>query len=299
MYENEIPRKRIRFFTFKKILVIAIVIAIAIAFPIATIRTVPAGNKGILLNWGEAVQVRNEGLQWVIPVAQDIVLVNTQIQKAVATESTASSDLQEVTTTVAVNYRLDARQVLTIYKDLRNDYETRVIAPNIQEALKAATAKYVATELITERESVKDSFLNILKSKLSVYGIEVLSVSVTDFKFSPSFTQAIEAKVTAEQNALAAQNKLKQIEYEAQQQVIQANANATAIVTLANADANATVISANATAQAVQIIQEQLTPEYINYLYAIGWDGKLPIYWSSGNNTAPYLLLPTQQEVTP
>jgi regulator of protease activity HflC (stomatin/prohibitin superfamily) len=299
MYENEIPRKRIRFFTFKKILVIAIVIAIAIAFPIATIRTVPAGNKGILLNWGEAVQVRNEGLQWVIPIAQDIVLVNTQIQKAVATESTASSDLQEVTTTVAVNYRLDARQVLTIYKDLRNDYETRVIAPNIQEALKAATAKYVATELITERESVKDSFLNILKSKLSVYGIEVLSVSVTDFKFSPSFTQAIEAKVTAEQNALAAQNKLKQIEYEAQQQVIQANANATAIVTLANADANATVISANATAQAVQIIQEQLTPEYINYLYAIGWDGKLPIYWSSGNNTAPYLLLPTQQEVTP
>jgi regulator of protease activity HflC (stomatin/prohibitin superfamily) len=299
MYENEIPRKRIRFFTFKKILVIAIVIAIAIAFPIATIRTVPAGNKGILLNWGEAVQVRNEGLQWVIPIAQDIVLVNTQIQKAVATESTASSDLQEVTTTVAVNYRLDARQVLTIYKDLRNDYETRVIAPNIQEALKAATAKYVATELITERESVKDSFLNILKSKLSVYGIEVLSVSVTDFKFSPSFTQAIEAKVTAEQNALAAQNKLKQIEYKAQQQVIQANANATAIVTLANADANATVISANATAQAVQIIQEQLTPEYINYLYAIGWDGKLPIYWSSGNNTAPYLLLPTQQEVTP
>ena len=299
MYENEIPRKRTGFFTFRKILVIAIIIAIAIAFPITTIRTVPAGNKGVLLNWGEATQVRNEGLQWVIPIAQNIVLVNTQIQKALATESTASSDLQEVTTTVAVNYRLDAKQVLTIYKDLRNDYETRVIAPNIQEALKAATAKYVATELITERESVKDSFLNILKSKLSVYGIEVLSVSVTDFQFSPSFTQAIEAKVTAEQNALAAQNKLKQIEYEAQQQVIQANANATAIVTLANADANATIISANATAQAVQIIQEQLTPEYINYLYAIGWDGKLPIYWSSGNNTAPYLLLPTQQEVTP
>jgi prohibitin 2 len=299
MYENQIPRKKINFHAFKKVAVIAIIIAIIIALPITMIRTVPAGNKGVLLNWGEATQVRNEGLQWVIPIAQDIVLVNTQIQKAVATESTASSDLQEVTTTVAVNYRLDSKQVLTIYKDLRNDYETRVITPNIQEALKAATAKYVATELITERESVKDSFLNILKSKLSVYGIEVLSVSVTDFKFSPSFTQAIEAKVTAEQNALAAQNKLKQIEYEAQQQVIQANANATAIVTLANADANATVISANATAEAVQIIQEQLTPEYISYLYAIGWDGKLPIYWSSGNNTAPFLLLPTEQEVTP
>ena len=218
--------------------------------------------------------------------------MNIQIQKAVATESTASSDLQEVTTTVAVNYRLRSDSVLTIYRDLRNDYETRVITPNIQEALKAATAKYVATELITERESVKDSFFNILKSKLSTYGIEVLSVSVTEFQFSPSFTQAIEAKVTAEQNALAAKNKLQQIEYEAQQQVIQATANATALVTIANANANATVISADATAQAVQIIQEQLTPEYIQYLYAIGWDGKLPLYWvSDANGTAPYLLL--------
>jgi len=256
---------------------------------------VPAGHKGILLNWGEAISVQNEGLHIISPIGQDIVLINTQIQKATATESTASSDLQEVTTTVAVNYRLDAKQVLTIYKDLRNDYEIRVITPNIQEALKAATAKYVATELITERESVKDSFFNILKSKLSGYGIEVLSVSVTEFQFSEPFTRAIEAKVTAEQDALAAQNKLKQIEYEAQQQVIQASANATAIITLANANANATIISANATAEAVQIIQAQLTPEYIQYLYAIGWDGQLPLYWS-GNGTSPFIMIPVQPE---
>jgi regulator of protease activity HflC (stomatin/prohibitin superfamily) len=125
---------------------------------------------------------------------------------------------------------------------------------------------------------------------------------VTEFKFSPSFTQAIENKVTAEQNALAAKNKLQQIEYEAQQQVIQAEANATAIVTLANANANATVISAQGTAQAVQIVQKQLTPEYIQYLYAIGWDGQLPLYWvNSENGTAPYLLvqLPTNNTTEP
>jgi regulator of protease activity HflC (stomatin/prohibitin superfamily) len=290
------------FSTIKKIIAIIIILIIVVAVPIAAMRTVPAGYKGILLNWGEAVSVENEGLRWVVPIAQDITLVNIQIQKAVATESTASSDLQEVTTTVAVNYRLQPESVLTIYRDLRNDYETRVISPNIQEALKAATAKYVATELITERESVKETFFNILRSKLSGYGIEVLSVSVTEFKFSPSFTQAIENKVTAEQNALAAKNKLQQIQYEAQQQVIQAEANATAIVTLANANANATVIAAQGTAEAVQIVQEQLTPQYIQYLYAIGWDGQLPLYWvNSGNGTAPYLLvqLPTDSTTEP
>ncbi len=297
MYVENIPSQknpfRKNFFTLTKIIAVVLVVVLASAILFTMVRTVPAGYKGVLLNWGEALSVEGEGFHWISPIGQDIALVNIQIQKAVATESTASSDLQEVTSTVAVNYRLDSNQVLTIYKDLRNDYEARVIAPNIQEALKASTAKYVATELITERESVKDSFLNILKSKLSAYGIDVLSVSVTDFQFSPSFTQAIEAKVTAEQNALAAQNKLKQIEYEAQQQVIQASANATALVTIANANANATIISANATAQAVQIIQAQLTPEYIQYLYAIGWDGKLPLYWS-GNSITPFVMIPLQ-----
>jgi len=284
--------RRKGFFTFKKLIAIIIIAALAISIPVLMARTVPAGYKGVLLTWGEAISIENEGFHWVAPIGQDIALVNIQIQKAEATELTASSDLQDVTTTVAVNYRLEASKVLTIYKDLRNDYEQRVITPNIQEALKATTAKYVATALITQRESVKDLFLNILRSKLSVYGIDVLSVSVTDFQFSPSFTQAIEAKVTAEQNALAAQNKLKQIEYEAEQQVIQATANATATITIATANANATVITANATAQAVEIIQAQLTPEYIQYLYAIGWDGKLPLYWS-GNSTTPFIMIPT------
>jgi len=297
MYVENVPNPknpfRKNFSTLTKIIAIILIVVLATAILFTMVRTVPAGYKGVLLNWGEAVSVEGEGFHWISPIGQDIALVNIQIQKAVATESTASSDLQEVTSTVAVNYRLDPNQVLTIYKDLRNDYETRVIAPNIQEALKASTAKYVATELITERESVKDSFLNILKSKLSAYGIDVLSVSVTDFQFSPSFTQAIEAKVTAEQNALAAQNKLKQIEYEAQQQVIQASANATALVTIATANANATIIAANATAQSAQIIHAQLTPEYIQYLYAIGWDGKLPLYWS-GNSTTPFVMIPLQ-----
>lgn len=275
------------------VVVLIVVTLVTVGSITAMARTVPAGYKGVLLNWGEAVNVENEGFHWVSPIGQDIALVNIQIQKAEATESTASADMQEVTTTFTVNYQIDANRVLSIYKDLRNDYETRVIIPNIQESLKAATAKYVATELITEREAVKDSFLNTLKSRLSTYGINVLSVSVTNFQFSPSFTQAIEAKVTAEQDALAAKNKLEQITYEAQQQVIQADANATAILKLANANANATIILAKGSAEAMSVINATLTPEYITYLYAIGWDGKLPLYWS-GNGSSPFVMIPVQ-----
>ena len=284
------------FFTKKKliglIVVIVVIVSVVVAFGNATV-TIPTGYKGVLLVWGEATQVLPEGLHFINPLGTDVELMNVQIQKAEATEATASEDLQEVTTTVAVNYRLEEAYLLEIYKNFRQDYESRIIAPNIEESLKAATAEYAATELITNREEVKTTFLNILESRVDDFYIEILSVSVTNFQFSPSFTAAIEAKVTAEQKALEAQNKLKQIEYEAQQQVIQASANATATITIAQAQANATVITANATAEAIQTIQVQLTPEYVQYLVAIGWDGKLPLYWS-GNGTMPLLLIPTE-----
>jgi regulator of protease activity HflC (stomatin/prohibitin superfamily) len=285
------------FWTLKKFAALITIVVIVIASSAILLnmaKTVPAGYKGVLLNWGEATGVRNEGFNWVAPIGQDIALVNIQIQKATATESAASSDLQEVTTTVAVNYQIDSTKVLNLYKTLRNDYESRVITPNIQEALKSVTARYVADQLITNREDVKDSFLQSMIAKLQPYGIQVLSVSVTDFQFSPSFTDAIEKKVTAEQDALAAKNKLEQITYEAQQQVIQAQAAANATVTTANAQAQKTVIEANATASAIDLINQQIatSPQYLEYLKITNWDGQLPTYWG-GDGNLPFVYIPT------
>lgn len=286
---------------FKQILAIVMVALIAVV-SVATLvnayQTVPSGYEGVVLQWGNPVRTTGSGLQTITPFVEHIVNVNVQVQSATAQESAASSDLQQVQTTVTVNYQLDAAYAKEIYINLRDEYQSRVIIPAMQDALKASTAKYQATELITEREIAKNTFQDLLQEKLTQYHIIIKSVSITDFQFSETFTTAIEAKVTAEQNALVAQNQLQIIQFQAQQQVIQATANVTAITTLAMGNANATVISANATAQAIQIIQTQLTPSYIQYLYATGWDGKLPIYWmTSGNSTAPYLLVQTQQSI--
>jgi regulator of protease activity HflC (stomatin/prohibitin superfamily) len=285
----------------KKFVAIFMVVIIAVLL-VATLanayQTVPSGFEGVVLQWGNPVRTTGSGLQTITPFVEDIVNVNVQTQSATAQESAASSDLQRVQATVTVNYQLDAAFAKEIYINLRDEYQSRVIIPAMQDALKASTAKFQATELITQREVAKTTFQDLLQQKLNQYHINVNSVSITDFQFSDSFTTAIEAKVTAEQNALAAQNQLQVVQFQAQQQIIQATANATAISMQAMGSANATVINANATAQAIQIIQSQLTPSYIQYLYAIGWDGKLPIYWvTGGNSTAPYLLIQTQQSI--
>jgi regulator of protease activity HflC (stomatin/prohibitin superfamily) len=276
---------------------IAIIAILAVSIISQAYQTVPAGYVGVVLQWGNPVRTTGSGLQTITPFVESMAFVNVQVQSATAQEGAASSDLQEVSTSVTVNYQLDQAFAKEIYINLRDQYANRVIIPAMQDALKASTAKYQATNLITQREDAKQTFQNLLQDKLTQYHIIITSISITDFQFSPSFTTAIEAKVTAEQNALAAQNQLQVVNFTAQQQIIQATANATALILQAQGQANATIISANATATQIQLINAQLasSPEFIQYLYAKGWDGKLPIYWSSGNSTAPFLLLPTQQ----
>ena len=259
------------------IAVIIIVLILGGALYVQGFARVPAGYRGVLLTWGKPEEkILGEGLNFVIPFMQNIELMNVQVQKAESSEDTATRDLQQVTTTVAVNFRLNPVMVNTIYRELRQDYVSRVIKPNIEESLKAATALFTAEELISKRPVVKSTFDDILAERLLVFNIEVVSVSLTDFQFSASFKAAIEAKVTAEQQALEAKNKLEQIRYEAQQQIIQAEAEKNATIARAEGAAQAAIIEADATAAAIEVITSQMTPEYAQYLWLTQWDGKLP-----------------------
>jgi regulator of protease activity HflC (stomatin/prohibitin superfamily) len=257
--------------------VIIIVLILGGALYVQGFARVPAGYRGVLLTWGKpSDKILGVGLNFIIPFVQNIELMNVQLQKAESSEDTATRDLQQVTTTVAVNFRLNPNMVNQIYSDLRQDYVSRVIKPNIEESLKAATALYTAEELISKRTEVKAALDNILAERLLIFNIEVVSVSLTDFQFSPSFKAAIEAKVTAEQQALEAKNKLEQIRYEAQQQIIQAEALKNATIAIALGDAEAAIIEADATAAAIEVITSQMTAEYAQYLWLTQWDGKLP-----------------------
>jgi regulator of protease activity HflC (stomatin/prohibitin superfamily) len=259
-------------------IIILLIIAMAgvVVVSTASVR-VPSGTRGVLLTWGKVEnKVLDEGLNFKIPFSQTVVLMNTQIQKAESTEATATADLQEVTTTVVVNYRLDPNKVNVIYTDLRQDYEDRVIKPNIEESIKAATSEFRAEELVTRRADVKSTLDAILTERLSIFNIDVISVSLTDFQFSSSFSAAIEAKVTAEQQALVSKNQLEQIRYEAQQQIIQAEAAKNATIRRAEGEALARIIEANSTAKAIEIITQQMTDEYASYLWLQQWDGRLP-----------------------
>jgi prohibitin 2 len=117
-----------------------------------SIVIVQAGHRGVVLYVG-AVQNRvlGEGLHFIIPFAEQVIQLEVRTLKFQADASAASNDLQEVATVIALNYHIDLNDANVVYQQLGADYADRIIAPTIQESVKASVTKFNAEELITKR----------------------------------------------------------------------------------------------------------------------------------------------------
>lgn len=237
---------------------------------LSTFGTIGAGERGVLLQFTAVTgTVYDEGLYFKIPLIQRVVRMDVKIQKEQIEASAASSDLQTVTSVVALNYHLNPERVANIYQEVGVDYKSRIIDPAMQEAIKASTAQFTAEELITKREVVKEEIKQLLREKLQGRGIIVDEFNIVDFDFSKVFNEAIEMKVTAEQQALAAKNKLEQVKFEAQQRVEEAKGKADAIT-----------IEANALRDNPQLLELRALEK---------WDGRLPYVTGGG---IPFVSIP-------
>ncbi|NQU19259.1 prohibitin family protein [bacterium] len=226
--------------------------------------TIGAGERGVLLQFGAVKdKVFNEGLYIKIPLIQRVVIMDVKIQKDEIPASASSKDLQIVTSKIALNYHLAPESVNKIWQEVGKNYNARIIAPAIQESVKAETAKFTAEELITKREIVKEQIKANLAKRLLENFIIVDEFNIIDFDFSTTFNDAIESKVKAEQLKLKAEMDLERIKVEAEQKVAEAEGKAKAIQIEAQA------LRANA-----QIVELRWIEK---------WDGKVPTYWGEAS----------------
>src|SRR3990167_1019874 len=188
---------------------------------------VGAGERGVVLNFG-AVQdtVLNEGLHFRMPIQQTVAIMDVKVQKAVTDAVSGSADLQDVTSSVALNYHVIPDKANVVYQTLGVEFKERIIDPAIQEIMKAVSARYSAEELITKRAAVSEAMRANLAERLLPNNIAVDAVSIVAFSFSKIFTEAIESKQTAEQLALKARRDLDRIKIEAEQKITAAQAEA-------------------------------------------------------------------------
>lgn len=207
-----------------------LILIVGLILVIGSFGTIGAGERGVKLRFGAVVgHPIGEGLYFKIPLIESVITMNVKTEKEQVEAYAASKDLQTVHSVVALNYHVNPDQVSVLYRSVGVEYKTKLIDPILQESVKSAVAHYTAEELITKREDVREKVKLLLVDKLAVNGIVVDDFNIVNFNFSESFNKAIEAKVTAEQSALAAKNKLEQVKFEAEQKVAEAKGKAEAI----------------------------------------------------------------------
>ena len=273
-----------------KVLAGIITFIIIIIIMSESVVIVQAGHRGVVLYVGAVEnRVLGEGLHFIVPFAEQVIQLEVRTLKFQADASAASNDLQEVATTIALNYHIDPSKANIVYQQLGADYADRIIAPTIQESVKASVAKFNAEQLITQRATVKGVIAQTISKTLSGRDIIPETIFITDFQFSKAFANQVELKVVAFQNYLTEQNNLLAIQVIANQTVVQAQAQA-----------RARVANATGEAQAIKLITDQLrqSPEYLQWKAINEWNGQMPYSFGGGGSSAsgfPFFQLPAHR----
>ncbi|KGF71988.1 hypothetical protein DO97_13900 [Neosynechococcus sphagnicola sy1] len=232
---------------------------------------VNAGERGVLMQFGKVQeQVLGEGLHPIVPVVTTVKTLSVRVQKHQFPTQAASKDLQDVFADVALNWHIKPDQANTVFQQIGDELQVvqRVINPAVEEVLKAVMARYTAEEIITKRGEVKAGVDETLTQRLANYQLAVDDISLVNVHFSQRFSEAVEAKQIAEQDA-------KRAEFISQKAAVEAQAE---------------INRARGQAESQRLVRETLTPELLQKLAIEKWDGKFPTVLG-GNGALPLINL--------
>lgn len=240
---------------FKRAVIAVIVIILAAVIGLNCFTVVRPGHSGVVVTLGKvSPSVLEEGLHFKAPFISQVEQIDNRVMKTEVQSNAASKDLQTIDSTVSVNYRVNKSASADIYKNVGSDFADVIVNPAIQECVKSVAAKYTAEELITKRTLVSAEMEEAISEKINPYGMSIAVFNIINFDFTEEFNKAIEAKQTAQQEALKAEQDLARIKVEAEQ----------------------TVEKAKAEAEAYKLKNEQLTDTVIMMEFIDKWNGELP-----------------------
>ena len=210
------------------------------------LTSVTTGNTGVVTTFGKVENYTLEAGFHLKAPWNKVVEMDNRVQKATIAMSCFSSDIQEVTMSYTINYQIDKANAQEIYRTIGVNYYTTIIEPSVFEAVKVATAKYTAEQLVQTRSTLATDIETILSVSLGNYNIKIASTAIEDMDFTDAFTNAVEAKQVAEQ-------KKKQAEIEQAQALAQAENDKKIAETNAKANAEVAKIQAEADMEVAKI----------------------------------------------
>lgn len=243
---------------------------------------VDAGNVGIVTTFG---QIQDETLDSGFHMKgffSRINQVNVRTQRKQIELVAFSSDIQQTTLLVTVNFNITPNIASRLFRTVGMNYVDTLLVPRVNEDAKVVVSNYTAEALIENRETLSGEILKLLQKDLSEYGITISGVSIENMDFTDAFESAVEAKQVATQQKLTAQTEQDKLTMEQQ-------ADAKRRQIAADAEAYSIKTKAEAEAEANRLVSETLTDELIRYHEAQTWDGKLPSTYIGGGDSIPVI----------
>jgi regulator of protease activity HflC (stomatin/prohibitin superfamily) len=213
------------------IVAFGIVVALVVLLSLSSFVIINPGQAGVISILGKARDgVLLEGIHIKPPFVSKVDIYDLTVQKFEVPAQSSTKDLQDLSASFAINFRLNPMQVVEVRskQGTLQNIVSKIIAPQTQESFKIAAARRTVEEAITKRDELKRDFDNALGERLDKYGIIVLDTSVVDLTFSPEFARAVEEKQIAEQRAQRAVYVAQEAEQDAQAEINRAQGKAEA-----------------------------------------------------------------------
>ena len=230
-----------------------LVILVGIIIGSSAITTIDSGYTGVRVMLGKVSEdILNEGLNFKVPFFEKVVKMNNKVKNVQVSGTGATSDKQDVTFNVDINYYLDPDHSAYVYKKVGI-----VLVPALQDAVKVNMSKYNAETLISDRNGLADDIKNYISDAMADYGIIVTKTNVSNLEFSEVYRTAIEEKQVLEE-------EVKKAELEKQKAEVEAETKREKVKAEAKANAN-------------EILTQSIDDKILQQQFIEKWDGKLPV----------------------
>ncbi|KAL0479518.1 prohibitin [Acrasis kona] len=203
-----------------------------------SIYHVQGGERAIKFNRFTGVGDRyyEEGVHVLIPLIERPIIYDIKTRPTTITTPTGSRDLQTVNVNVRILHKPDERDLPTMYRRLGLDYAEKVLPSIANEVLKSVVAQYTAAELMsTKRTEVSETIAERLTTRGKQFGIIIENVAVINLVFGAEYSQAVESKQVAAQEAERAKFLVDRAFQDKKSAVLRAEGEAAAVRMLGDA----------------------------------------------------------------
>lgn len=285
-------------------IVLAILLLVGVGFLLkATLMRIDAGHVGIrvkLAGSARGVQDMPVVTGWVLynPLTEQIVSFPISVQNVVWTRATtegqaidesltfSSQEGVNVNADIGLSFHIEPTRAPHLYLRFRQP-DVMVLAHGYVHSAVRESFSLVASQMPVQEiygAGKGKLVLDVTKGLADVlskdgFVIDQLTINGA-LRLPENVAQAINRAMEATQNAIQAENRVRQVRAEAEQAIAEAHGGAEAARQRAQGEADAILIRSRAEAKANEIIRLSTSGSVLQYRAIERWDGKLPLMQS-------------------